>query len=84
LEWLEENCPELAVMDIAMPVMDGMALLHQLRADPRFQKLPVLVVTASSHEEARVIAGVEGANGFLTKPVSSQDLLEAVDRLLSR
>jgi CheY-like chemotaxis protein len=53
LACLEENPPDLVVLDLIMPVMDGIAFLDLIRSDPRFQQLPVLVVTAKvlSHQE---------------------------------
>jgi len=72
----------LAIVDIAMPEMDGLTLLHHLRLDPRFESLPVIMLTASGQDVDRETAEAEGANAFLTKPVSSWELAETVNRLL--
>ncbi|MCX7671960.1 MAG: response regulator [Anaerolineae bacterium] len=83
LELLEQEHVDLAIMDIAMPEVDGLTLLRQVRADPRFQKLPVIMLTASGQDQDRITAREAGANDFLSKPTSSRELLDAVQRLLA-
>ena len=74
---------DVVLTDIAMPQMDGLALLRQIRADDRFRALPVIVITASGQDEDRTAASADGANDFLTKPTSSRELLETVSRWLA-
>jgi CheY-like chemotaxis protein len=83
LEMLEANSVDLMICDIAMPEMTGIDLLHRLRADARFEKLPVIMLTASGHREDREMAEQAGANGFLTKPASSAEVLDTVAQYLS-
>ncbi len=78
LEYLESNVVDLALVDIAMPEMDGIELLGHLRADGRFANLPVIMLTASGQDEDRTAALNMGANAFLTKPASSHELIDAV------
>lgn len=73
---------DLVISDIAMPEMDGISLLKHLRADSRYRSLPVIIITASGQDEDRLVAQAEGSNGFLTKPVSSNELLELVRQFL--
>jgi CheY-like chemotaxis protein len=82
LRCLAENTVDLAIVDIAMPEMDGITLLIHLRADERFKHLPVIMLTASGQDNDRRIAETEGISDFLTKPVSSIELTEAVNRCL--
>jgi CheY-like chemotaxis protein len=82
LECLAENPIDLAILDIAMPEIDGLMLLRQLRADARYQALPVIMLTASGQDQDRITAREIGANDFLSKPASSRELLETVQRLL--
>lgn len=84
LALLEDTPVELALLDLAMPDVDGLTLLKQLRADPRFQRLPIIMLTASAHDEDRMLARAAGANDFLTKPASSAELLATVNRWLPR
>ncbi len=82
LERLAENPPDLVLTDLTMPEMDGLTLLKHIRSDQRFGHLPVIMLTASGQDEDRQTARAEGANEFLTKPTSSRELLDTVNRLL--
>lgn len=82
LEILREEAIDLVICDIAMPEMDGIALLQHIRADTKLCDLRVIMLTASGQDEDRVQAELEGANGFMTKPVSSDELLNVVGEFL--
>jgi CheY-like chemotaxis protein len=82
LDRLAETPVDLVISDIAMPEMDGMTLLKHMRADVRYQALPVVVLTASGQDHDLHEARAAGANAFLTKPTSSRELAETVGRLL--
>ena len=79
---LDEAPVDLAIIDIAMPGMDGLTLLRQLRDRDSQQALPVIMLSASGQDEDRMTARELGAADFLSKPASSHELLEAVGRLL--
>ena len=74
--------PDVIVLDIMMPVMDGYGVLKALGKDTRTADLPVLVLTAKAipEEEARVTGA--GAKRFLTKPFDPEDLAGELERLL--
>lgn len=74
---------DAAIVDIAMPEMDGLTLLQTLRADARHVDLPVIILTASGQDEDRMAAEAAGATRFLNKPVSSHQLLETVAEVLN-
>jgi len=78
LELLDAHNVELVISDIAMPQMDGITLLRTLRGDDRYAELPVIMLTASGQDEDRTVAEATGANGFLTKPASSSEIMETV------
>jgi CheY-like chemotaxis protein len=82
LERLNQAPVDLALIDIAMPEMDGLELLRRLRSDKRFTALPVIMLTASGQDEDRATALNIGADGFLTKPTSSRELLETIQRFI--
>ncbi len=82
LHVLAETPVELALLDLAMPGVDGLTLLKQLRADPRYHDLPIIMLTASAQDQDRLDARAAGANDFLNKPASSAELLETVNRWL--
>jgi two-component system, cell cycle response regulator DivK len=69
LEKVREHRPDLALLDIQMPVMDGNAVLRELRADPQFSKLPVAALTAYAMQGDREKALALGFNSYITKPI---------------
>ena len=83
LEQLDDHPVDLAIIDLAMPEMDGLTLLKAIRADAKHPDLPVIMLTASGQDQDRLAARAAGANDFLTKPASSRTLIETVGRLLS-
>lgn len=83
LEQLQAQHCDMIIADLAMPVMDGMALLKQVRVSPQFAHLPFVMLTASGQDDARIAARGAGANDFLTKPTSKRVLAETIDRWLS-
>lgn len=84
LEQLAERSIDLVITDLNMPEMDGMTLLQELRANPQFQTLPVIILTGSAYAHDNTRAKAAGATLFLTKPVESEELIAMVARLLSQ
>lgn len=82
LDLLDQHPIDLVILDIDMPEMDGIAVLKHIRADARFQYLPVVMLTASGNDDDRVQAESAGANGFLTKPVSSGEIINLVNHYI--
>lgn len=82
LEKLQAAPFDMAILDIAMPEMDGLTLLRRLRADARYAGLPIIMLTASGQDEDRVAAHESGADGFLNKPASSWELAETLSTVL--
>jgi len=83
LAHLAQHKFDLAIFDVAMPEMDGITLLETVRQDARNAQLPVIMLTASVLDEDRIRAQAAGATEFMTKPISSWDLLEVVTRQLA-
>jgi CheY-like chemotaxis protein len=80
---VEERKPDLAVLDITMPDIDGLEVLRRLRADTRTSGLPVILLSAQA-QEADVDRGfATGASAYLKKPFSPRQLTERVADLLS-
>ncbi len=75
---LAETAVDLVITDVSMPELDGISLLRQIRADARWHTLPVVMLTVSGQVEDQMEAQQHGANGFLTKPASSSELLGTV------
>jgi len=73
--------PDVVILDVMLPEIDGFEILRRLRADPRGADLPVLMLTAKGQREDRERALSAGADLFVTKPFSNADLLAAVEKL---
>lgn len=74
--------PNLIILDIAMPVMNGMEMLEHLRSEPALAQMPVVMLTAQGQTSHIMDAGRLKAVDFLIKPFSRQDLLQAVQKVL--
>ncbi len=81
LELVAREPPDLILLDVLMPGMDGHEVCRRLRADPATHLLPVVMVTASGEQE-KVKAIVAGADDFIAKPVNQAELLARVKSLL--
>jgi two-component system cell cycle response regulator DivK len=75
-----EHRPDLVLMDIHLPDIDGIEALRILRADERTSSIPVLALTAQAMEGDRERFLAAGFDGYLSKPVNIADLLDAVRR----
>ncbi len=70
--------PDLILLDLNMPRMDGRQVLEVIRGDPKLRNLVVIVLTTSSHEEDVLRSYDVGANSFITKPVVMDQFISAV------
>jgi len=83
LALLEERHPDLLVLDIAMPEVDGLEVLRRLRANQDTAELPVVLLSARA-QEADVARGYEaGASRYVCKPFSPRELVAAVNELFA-
>jgi CheY-like chemotaxis protein len=71
---LVQVLPDLILMDIGLPGMDGLTLTHKLKGDPRTQSIPVVALTAAAMKGDEEKAVAAGCNGYLTKPVNTRTL----------
>lgn len=76
--------PDLIVLDLMMPGMDGLEVCRRLRADERGRRIPLLMLTAKASEADRVVGLELGADDYLTKPFSPRELVARVKALLRR
>jgi two-component system cell cycle response regulator DivK len=75
--------PELILMDVGLPGMDGWNATRQLKADPASHQIPVIALTAHAMEGDRQRAVEAGCDDYETKPIDFQRLFEKIDRLLA-
>jgi DNA-binding response OmpR family regulator len=74
--------PDAFVIDLMMPEIDGFQLCRMLRADQLFRRTPIIIVTALTDLDSKIVALGAGANDYLTKPFRLDDLKSSIDALL--
>jgi DNA-binding response OmpR family regulator len=84
LRAIEQQRPDLLILDLKMPELDGLGVLRHLRGDPGLKSLPVIILTALGEEEDVLRGFSLGADDYLAKPFSPAELAVRVDRLLRR
>ena len=75
--------PDVILMDLKMPQMDGLSLIDRLRSERKWRKIPIVVVSARTAKEDQEAALEAGANRFLTKPFSSAELIEVLTEFVA-
>jgi len=73
---------DLALIDITMPVMDGLKLIHMIRTEENMDELPIVVITTEGADADRERALELGANEYLTKPVQGSEVLAVARKFL--
>ncbi len=84
LQSVKDDKPDLLVLDVMMPGMSGHDIARDIRSHDGLETLPILILTARSQDIDRETALKSGADDYLSKPVTSQELIEKVDLLLSQ
>jgi two-component system cell cycle response regulator DivK len=79
-----ESAPDLALVDIRMPVQDGYETIRAMREDPRLAALPILALTAFAMRGDEEKAALAGFDGYLTKPIGIAALRAAVESRIKR
>ena len=74
--------PDLILMDIALPGMDGLALTKIIKADPRLRRVPVVALTAYAMRGDELKAFDAGCDGYITKPIDTRALVQQVSALI--
>ena len=84
LDSAREIAPDLILLDVTIPMLNGFQVLQRLKADPATAPIPVLMLTARSHERD-IVAGIEGgADDYIIKPFSFPELIARVSTALAR
>jgi len=82
LKLVAEQMPDLILMDIQLPGMDGITAMKQLKADSKTAKIPVIAITASAMTNNRTAMLGQGFDGYQTKPISLKEFLGEVERVI--
>ncbi|MCP4417398.1 MAG: response regulator [Chloroflexi bacterium] len=82
LEKLEEFIPDIMILDVMMPNMDGVTLCKKLRASLKFSKLPIIMLSGKTQHKAVQEGLAAGANQYLCKPITIRELIQNVRELL--
>lgn len=82
IDAIREDPPDLILMDIQMPVLDGLEAIRRIRGDARYAKIPIIALTAlaMSTDQARCLEA--GADGYLSKPVRLSELKQTIEGFL--
>jgi two-component system, cell cycle response regulator DivK len=75
--------PDLILMDVQLPGMDGLAATRQIKADPTTRDIPVIALTALAMQGDAERINAAGCDGYITKPIHYKDLLRALDAKLA-
>jgi two-component system OmpR family response regulator len=81
-EFRKPPIPDLVLLDVMLPDADGFDILLRIRSHPQLKDVPVIMLTAKATREAVLKGLASGADGYITKPVETESLLQAVRTVL--
>lgn len=85
LEAVRRELPDLVLLDLMMPDMDGWEVYQQIKADVSTRDIPVIVITAKAHNIDKVLGlHIAKVNDYIIKPFSPQELVESVERVMAQ
>lgn len=85
IKMVREMLPDLVLLDLMMPDMDGWEVYQQMKADASLREIPVIVVTAKAQNIDKVLGlHIAKVDDYISKPFASQELIESVDKVLSK
>jgi twitching motility two-component system response regulator PilG len=84
LKAVAENPPDLVLLDIMLPEMDGFEVCQQIKESPQTSHIPVILLTAKKSPEDMARGKQVGADQYITKPFKSSMVIASIERLLSR
>ncbi|NLY74354.1 MAG: response regulator transcription factor [Firmicutes bacterium] len=84
LELVRKELPDLVILDLMLPELDGLSVCKQLRSEPQTKSIPIIILTAKSEEADRVLGLEMGADDYVTKPFSPRELVARVRAVLRR
>ena len=83
IEVVRREEPDLVLMDITLPVLDGLQATREIRSEEKFEQLPIIVVSAHDNEEIRREAAEAGGSEYISKPIEIGELKKLIDGCLT-
>ena len=80
-KYADSPTPDLILLDLNMPRMDGRETLEAIKKDPRFRRIPIVVLTTSSSEEDVLKSYKSNANAYITKPVDFEQFIQMINQI---
>ena len=84
LRLAKEIIPDLIILDVMMPKINGYKISRLLKYDSKYKNIPILMITARSQEEDKLIGEETGADEYITKPFDLDDVLKQVEKYLGK
>ncbi|MFZ5723563.1 MAG: response regulator [Pseudomonadota bacterium] len=84
VELAEQHQPDLVLMDVVMPELNGFQATRKITKNPKTEHIPVILVTTKDQETDKVWGERQGASGYITKPPNEQELLAKINELLAK
>jgi twitching motility two-component system response regulator PilH len=82
LEYMQVSCPDIVVLDIVMPKMNGYEVCRKLKTDPKTQNVPVIMCSSKAEEFDRYWGMKQGADAYIVKPFQPKELVATIKQLL--
>ena len=83
LEKAKKDKPDLIILDLMLPKIDGYKVCGLLKKDMRYSKIPIIIFTGKAHDSDMKLASEVGADAYITKPFESQAFLDKIAELLT-
>ncbi len=82
LKLAKEEAPDLIILDVMMPKINGYKICRLLKYDARYKNIPIIMVTARGQEQDKAIGEETGADEYITKPFEFSDVIERIEKYL--
>jgi DNA-binding response OmpR family regulator len=84
LAYLKDNTPDLLILDVTMPFIDGIEICGRVKRISRLKASPVIILTAHTDDESRKRALAAGADAFVNKPLAGKNLRQTINEMLEK
>ena len=84
LDMARKENPDLIILDLMLPKMDGYKICRMLKFDERYKKIPIIIFTARVQDQDKKLGQEVGADAYITKPFDSKELLDKISALLKK